>query len=183
MLITEGARVLNTLEMPHCKDPLTTVRQWNMQLQAQWEHGELTKPVALFEPHIQAMFPSLDRADVWHSMSTIAELQAMFPSLDRVDVWHSISTIAELVAQAPGPRGRPRRGKLRFAVNRIYQNLDRIGSGSLELFHNIDIDQVLRCVYFDVFCNDAFVFSNWVLRQKRGLAIGGPCSSQLASSI
>ena len=96
MLITEGARVVNTLEMPHCKDLLTNVRQWNMQLQAQWEHGELTKLVALFELDIQAMFPSLDRADVWNS----------------------ISTIAELVTQAPGPRGRPRRGMLRFAVTR-----------------------------------------------------------------
>ena len=71
---------------------------------------------------------------------------------------------------------------LRFAVNRIDRKLDRIGSGSPELYHNMDIDQVLRYVYFDIFCNDACVFSNWVLRQKRGLAIGGPCSSQLASA-
>ena len=160
MLITEGTRVLNTLEMPRCKDLLTTVRQWNRQLQDRWEAGELTRPIALFE----------------------LDIQAMFPSLDRNDVWDSITAIANLVARAPGPRGRPRRGVLTFAVNRIDRKLDRIGSGSPELYHNIDIDQVLRYVYFDVFCNDAFVFSNWVLRQKRGLAIGGPCSSQLASA-
>ena len=160
MLITEGARVLNTLEMPHCKDLLPTVRLWNHQLCEQWQQGDLNRPVALFE----------------------LDIKAMFPSLDRNDVWTSISTIADLVAQAPGPRGRPQRGLLRFAVNRIDHKLDRIGSGSPDLYHNIDIHQVLRYVYFDIFCNDAFVFSNWVLRQKRGLAIGGPCSSQLASA-
>ena len=160
MLITEGARVLNTLDMPHCKDLLTTVRQWNQQLHDGWHEGELTRPVALFE----------------------LDIKAMFPSLDRQNVWESISAIADLVAHAPGPRGRPRRGLLRFAVNRIDRKLDRIGSGSPELYHNIDIQQVLRYVYFDIFCNDAFVFSNWVLRQKRGLAIGGPCSYQLASA-
>ena len=146
--------------MPHCKDLLTTVRQWNQQLHDRWHEGELIRPVALFE----------------------LDIKAIFPSLDRQNVWESISAIADLVAQAPGPRGRPRRGLLRFAVNRIDRKLDRIGSGSPELYHNIDIQQVLRYVYFDIFCNDAFVFSNWVLRQKRGLAIGGPCSSQLASA-
>ena len=86
----------------------------------------------------------------------------MFPSLDRDDVWTSIFAIADLVAQAPGPRGKPRRGLLRFAVNRIDRKLDRIGSASPELFHNIDIHQVLRYVSFDVFCTDAFMFSNRV---------------------
>ena len=71
---------------------------------------------------------------------------------------------------------------LRFAVNRIDRKLDRIGSGSPELSQNTDIDQVLRYVYFDICCNNAFVFLNWVLRPKRGLTIGGPCSSQLASA-
>ena len=138
--------MLNTLEMPHCKDLLTTVRQRNQQLHDRWHEGELTRPVALLE----------------------LDIKAMFPSLDRQNVWESISAIGALVAQAPGPRGQPRRGVLRFTVNRIDKKLDRIGSGSPELYHNIDIHQVLRYVYFDIFCNDAFLFSNWVLRQKRG---------------
>ena len=160
MLIIEGASVLHTLEMPHCKDLLPTVRLWNHQLKEQRVQGNLTLPVALFE----------------------LDIKAVFPSLDRNDVWTSISTIADLVAQAPGPRGRPGQGLLRFAVNRINRKLDRIGSGSPESFHNIDIHQVLRYVYFDILCLDAFGFSNWVLRQRRGLAIGGPCSSHLASA-
>ena len=44
MLITEGTRVLNTLEMPHCKDLLTTVRQWNQQLQDRWVAGLTQAP-------------------------------------------------------------------------------------------------------------------------------------------
>ena len=103
----------------------------------------------------------------------------MFPSLDRQDGWDSITEIAHLVSRAPGPTGRTRRGTLRFAISTIDCKLDRIGSGSPELFHNIPIDDVLRCVYFDVFCNDAFVFANHAVWQKRGLAIGGPCLSQL----
>ena len=36
-------------------------------------------------------------------------------------------------------------------------------------------------MYFNILYNHAFVFANHVLRHKRGLAIGGPCSLQLAS--
>ena len=159
LLITEGTRVLHTLEMPHCKDLLPWVRQCNADLSALWHQGSLPHTVALFE----------------------LDIKAMFPSLDRQDVWDSICEIAHLVSRAPGPTGRPRRGTLRFAINGIDRKLDRIGSGSPDLFHNIPVDDVLRYVYFDIFYNDAFVFTNQVLRQKRGLAIGGPCSSQLAS--
>ena len=83
MLITEESQVFNTLKMPHRKDLLTTVRQWNQQLQDRREAGELTRPVALFQ----------------------LDIQAMFPSLDRNDVWDSITAIANLVAPTPGPRG------------------------------------------------------------------------------
>ena len=48
MLLTEGARVLRTLEMPHCKDLLPTVRLWNHQLKEQWEQGNLTRPVLAY---------------------------------------------------------------------------------------------------------------------------------------
>ena len=42
MLITEGSCVLNTLEVPHCKYLLLTIRQWDLQLREQWEQGVLT---------------------------------------------------------------------------------------------------------------------------------------------
>ena len=159
LLITEGTSVLNTLEMPHCKDVLPWVRQWNDPSHL-WHQGSLPRLVALF---------GLD-------------IKALFPSLDKQDVWDSITEIAHLVSRAPGPTGEPRRGTLHFAINRTDRNLDRIGSGSADLFHNIPIDNVVRYVYLNVLCNDTFVFSNHVLRQKQGLAIGGPCSSQLASA-
>ena len=55
---------------------------------------------------------------------------------------------------------------LQVAISCIDRTLDGIGFGSPKLYHNIHIHQVLRYVYFDIFCNDAFVFSNWVLRIK-----------------
>ena len=152
--------MLNTLEMPHCKDLLPWVRRWNDDLSHLWHQSSLPRQVALFE----------------------LDIKAMFPSLDRQDVWDSVTEIARLVSCAPGPSGRPRKGTLRFAINGKDRKLDRIGSGSPDLFHNIPIDDILRYVYFNVFCNDAYVFANHVLRHKRGLAIGGPWSSQLASA-
>ena len=49
-----------------------------------------------------------------------------------------------------------------------------------QLFHNMCINEVKRHVYSDVFCNDAIVFTIFVLRQKKAFAIGGPCSAQLS---
>ena len=47
-----------------------------------------------------------------------------------------------------------------------------MGKGHCDLFHNVHIDDVKRYVYFDVFCNDAFVFTNLVLGQTKGVPIG-----------
>ena len=57
-------------------------------------------------------------------------IKAMSPSLDRQDVWDSISEIARLVSRAPGPTSRPDQGTVRLAINRIDRKLDRIGFGS-----------------------------------------------------
>ena len=114
--------VLNTLEMPHCKDLLPWVRKCTVDLSALWHQGSLPYAVALFE----------------------LDIKAMFPSLGRQDVWDSINEIARLASRAPGATGRPRRGTLHFAVNRIDRRLDHIGSGSPDLFHNIPIDDILR---------------------------------------
>ena len=62
--------------MPHYKDLLPTICLRNHQLSEQWQQGNLTRPVALFELDINATFPSLDRTDAWTSISTIAELVA-----------------------------------------------------------------------------------------------------------
>ena len=105
----------------------------------------------------------------------------MFPSLNRHNVWDAFNTITDCASAAPCPTGCPRRGALRFAINKIDRKLDRVGTGHCDLYHNVHMDDVKRYVYFDVFCNHAFVLTNLVLRQATGLAIGGPCSSQLAS--
>ena len=159
LLIGEAMRVLGTLEMAHCKDLLSVVRESNTRLFDLWHTGDLWGPVELFD----------------------LDIKAMFASLNRQDVWDAFNTITDCVVAAPRPTRRPCRGALRFAINKIDRKLVRLGTGHFELFHNVHIDDVKRYVYFDVFCNDAFVFTNLVLRQTNGLAIGGPCSSQLAS--
>ena len=90
----------------------------NPDLSVLWHQGSLPYAVGLFE----------------------LDIKAMLPSLDMQDVWVSINEIACVVSRAPGPTGKPRRGTLRFALNRIDSQLDRMGSGSPNPFHNVTID-------------------------------------------
>ena len=124
---------------------VTLVRQWNSVLHDLWLRGELPDSVTFWELDIVAMFPNLSRDRVW------AAIQEIF------DIVH---------------RTRRMRAQLRFAINKIDKKLDRIGGGSPELFTNFTKQQVLDFVYFDIYCNDLFVYLNAVYRQVRGIAIG-----------
>ena len=153
LLLTAATTCLPTAELMHCKDLLTLVRQWNETVRQLWIHHELPDRVTFWELDIVAMFPNLSRDRVW------AAVQVMF----------------QLV------RARRRmRGSFRFAINKIDRKLDRIGSGSRELFTNFTQQDVLHFVEYDIFHNDVFVYMNVVLCQVRGIAIGGTCSSQYA---
>ena len=59
-------------------------------------------------------------------------------------------------------------------------NLDRVGTGYTKYFANITFQVALDFVRYDVLYNDIFTVGGRVLRQKRGVAIGGTCSAQLA---
>ena len=108
-------RVLGTLETAHCKDLLSVVREWNTRRSALWHRGDLWGPMQLFE----------------------LDIKAMFPSLNRKDVWDAFNTITDCVVAAPRPTGRSRRGALRFAMSKTDRKLDRVDRGHCELFHNV----------------------------------------------
>ena len=111
----------------------------------------------------------VNTGDLWGPVELFAlDIKAMFPSLNRQDISEAFNTIAHCVVAAPRSTGRPRRGTLRFAINKIDRKLDGVGTGHFDMFHNVHINDVKRYIYIDVFCNDAFVFTNLVLRQTEG---------------
>ena len=144
---------MQTAEMMHCKDLLPLIRAWNTALRELWNNDALPDGVVFWGLDIIAMFPNLSRDRVWES------IQEMF----------------RIVQQT-----RRGRGPLSFAINKLDRKLDRIGGGSPELFTNFRTQDVLDFVYYDIYCNDLFVYLNVVYRQVRGIAIGGTGSSQYA---
>ena len=78
--------VLGTLEMAHCKDLLSFVREWNAHLSDLLHTGNLWGPVELFELDIKAMLPSLNRQDVRDAFNTITNCVVAAP---RPTSWRS----------------------------------------------------------------------------------------------
>ena len=110
----------------------------------------------------------------------------MFPRLDREEVVQGAEAVYEAVLQAlrkVGPRGRGKRigskGPI-FAVHNKNKKMDKIGIGYSEDYTNITWDDIQTYIRYDVFDNDFFVVGNRLLRQKKGIAIGGIISAQLA---
>ena len=68
-----------------------------------------------------------------------------------------------------------------FAINRVDRKLDRVGTGYERYFTNITFSDVARFCKFDICHNNIFTMGSTVLRQVRGIAIGGTGSAQLAN--
>ena len=98
----------------------------------------------------------------------------MFPSMDKNRAFGALKTFHELLIAKRGKRGKD----ILFAINRFDRKLDRLGTGYGKYYTNLTFTNVLN---FCSYSNDLFVFCNRVMRQKRGLAIGGTDSAQLAS--
>ena len=92
----------------------------------------------------------------------------MFPAL---------SDFHDSVKAASGKRGK----EWLFAINKLGRKLDRMGIRHGKYFTNIKFSNILRFCRFDIFHNDVFTMGGSVFRQIRGLAIGGPGSTQLAN--
>ena len=101
----------------------------------------------------------------------------MFPSISRDRVLKSVQELHDLVVRTRRGRGK----QLLFAVNRHDKKLDRIGTGYHRFFTNLNFQQVMRFCQFDIHCNDVFTVGSSVLRQVRGIAIGGTGSAQFAN--
>ena len=102
----------------------------------------------------------------------------MFPRLDRQKVLDALKAIHTLVGEARKVRGKNR--QCCFALHQHDGKLDTMGKGSARHFTNVTFAEVLAYVEYELFSNDIFVAGTRVLRQRRGVAIGGTCSAQLA---
>jgi hypothetical protein len=160
LLINLCPYYLPSLEMPHTKDLLSAVRYWNTRLQ---EHS--TDPrfadlaVTFWELDVKDMSPSLDRTSVYDAIIFIHDA-----------IWEKLVNV------------RIARGKcMVFFINRFDKHLDRVGcGGDAKLFHKITFDDVKKFVKFDLEANDIFLLGSTLMRQLRGVAIGGTCSAPLA---
>ena len=147
--------------MAHTKDLLGAVRYWNQCLQKY--SGDECPPggVDLWELDVKEMFPSLCRETVVEAVQYL-----------HANIWGHMKSTTKA------------RGKeMVFFINKLDRKLDRVGGGGdTEWFHRIPFSEVLKFVRFDTHCNDIFVVGGTVMRQVRGLAIGGTCSAPLANA-
>ena len=82
-----------------------------------------------------------------------------------------------------GPFGRGKRigsNVPTFAVHNKNRKLDKIGTGYSGVCTNITWKDIVSYMNYDGFDNDFFVVGNRLFRQKKGIAIGGIISAQLA---
>ena len=68
-----------------------------------------------------------------------------------------------------------------FWLNKIDKKLDRVGGGGdTTWYEKISWTQVMQFMHFDIMQNDTFVIGASIMRQKRGIAIGGTTSAPAA---
>ena len=93
-------------------------------------------------------------------------------------VWEAIQSQGLWVWEAQGRRFI--KGAPWVALSDYSKKWDHLGKG-YDAFTNISWTEICNYMKFDLFFNDIFVLGGQVMRQKRGVAIGGMCSAQSAS--
>ena len=68
-----------------------------------------------------------------------------------------------------------------LAIHKFDRALDRFGKGPQDQYVNVSYWDVSAYVHREFHHNDLFVLGTRVLRQKKGVAIGGMISAQLVS--
>ena len=95
--------------------------------------------------------------------------------LPRHGVLKALQSVHDLVSEARGKRKVA--NELRFAICRDNKKLDHMGVGYAENFDTFTFSEVLAFAKYEVQKNDLFVVGDRVLRQIRGVAIGGTLSA------
>jgi hypothetical protein len=121
------------------------------------------------------------------------DFKEMFPKLPRDKVATAVKEVYTIVYEALQnygaeglgnmTSGRPIRATkkgLWFCIHKTHRAHDRLGKAYGSDFQEVSIEDVWRFVDYDLYHNDAFQVGNRIYRQKRGIAIGGVISAQLA---
>ena len=66
------------------------------------------------------------------------------------------------------------------ALSKFTRKWDRLGKG-YDTYSNVSWADICNYMRYDLFYNDIFVLGGQVMRQRRGVAMGGMCSAQSAS--
>ena len=109
------------------------------------------------------------------------DVKDRFPSLNRTSVYDAIIFIHDQIWEKLVHTRHARGDCMVFYINRFDKHLDRVGGGGdSKLFHKITFTDVKKFVKFDLEANDLFLLGSTLMRQLRGVAIGGTCSAPLA---
>ena len=182
VLLEEARTALHTFEMTKVHD----IVQWAHDVNACTSCIALKKPqgdrthkkASFFEFDVKEMFPRLRRGDPEADSKTLYKrlTDGKLPPRS-LGVWESVNLIARLLREAKGLRAC--NGPPWFGIGDKRQ-LDVIRKAYGERAVNIPWQEVQLYVQFDVFHNDCLVLVTRMLRQKRGVPIGGMLSAQLA---
>ena len=116
-----------------------------------------TLPLKLFELDFINMFPEMSKADVFHACQKL------------YDVVLSKSRVRACVG-------------MWFSISKYGRKLDKFGKCSTQSYHVFHWHQVKQYLEFELFHNNLLVQGPFILRQHKGVPIGGTCSAQLASA-
>ena len=172
--ISVGKSNMNTFEMLKTSDLKAWVHETNHSLRH--KHIRDRDNLKLWELDVREMFPRLPRGNVHNVFERPPSADT--PWCAEWGVWEAFQLQGLRAWEAQGRRFTA--GAPWIALNKYSRKWDRLGKG-YDNFSNLSWTDVRNYMMFDIFFNDIFVLGGQVLRQKRGVAIGGFCSAQCAS--
>jgi hypothetical protein len=177
LLIKVGRSYMQTLEMTN----MVEVKDWVDGVNAHLAEREKTTPLGkggekklhIWELDVKEMFPRLKRGNP--KVKTYEQIK------DGTEggVWEAVLKMVAVVQQEKGVR--KGKGGPWFAIHKTNNKLDEMRRAYHEDFENFSWEEIRPFIHWEIFNHDIFTVGSRIMRQTRGMPIGGVMSAQLAS--
>ena len=180
LLSKRAQALLPTFEMQNISDIVSWSHRTHVALSQRspcTRRGRKPRDVRLWELDVKEMFPRLHRGDPDFE-PLVGLVQQPATAVSRPGVWESIQLLCAKVRDAARIRSCTAGPWFGLGPDR---KDDVLRKAYGDLYMNLSWAQVSKYLHYDLFDNDMFLLGSRVLRQKRGVAIGGVLSAQCAS--